>query len=297
MDFKVSQASALAVVAAAVFGAASAIADTAGGEANPYAVISDRNVFHLNPPPPPPAPPEKPIEVPKVMLSGFQKVGGTTRVFLAMPPKDQKDVTKYFNLAPGEREDPLEVVKVNSEKGEVDIINSGTPMTLSLASNSFVATAAPSHPAGGAPPMPGMPGMPGGRRVPALPQGMPQAAAPSAPSAPSASSGNSAIIVGGGNSGGQSGSSFGSSSFGSSSYGSPIVTGGGPAYVPANPPANEGGAQIANTLMSPATQYKMPPTPPPAPPEVQAAGMLVHKAAYGEMSPPLPPGLENAGGP
>jgi len=44
----------------------------AAEDANPYEVIWDRNIFHLNPAPiPEPPPPPKPPELPKVMLTGI----------------------------------------------------------------------------------------------------------------------------------------------------------------------------------------------------------------------------------
>ncbi len=67
---------------------ASTAVGTTSEEANPYAVISDKNVFHLNPPPPPaPAEATKPPDLQKVMLSGFQKVGDRMKVYLAIPAK------------------------------------------------------------------------------------------------------------------------------------------------------------------------------------------------------------------
>ncbi|HEX4119182.1 MAG TPA: hypothetical protein VH619_01040, partial [Verrucomicrobiae bacterium] len=114
---------------------AGANAEISPGDSNPYAVISDRNVFHLNPPPPPEeAAPLKPPDLQKVQLSGFQKIGENIKVYLAIPAKDPKD-TAYLALQAGEKGNDVEIVKIREEKGEVDIINSGTPMTLTLASN------------------------------------------------------------------------------------------------------------------------------------------------------------------
>jgi hypothetical protein len=57
---------------------------------------------------------------------------------------------------------------------------------------------------------------------------------------------------------------------------------------------NNVGAQIANSLFnSQSGQYHMPtPNAPPAPPEVQAANMLIQKAAMPENTPPLPPTMQ-----
>jgi hypothetical protein len=113
-------------------------------ESNPYAVISERNVFHLNPPPPP-APAEEPpkVEVPTMKLSGFLRIGQTTHALFTCNPKDKKDGPMYFNLTDGQKEGILEVVKIHEDRGEVDIINSGTPLTLSLKNDSLEPTAPP----------------------------------------------------------------------------------------------------------------------------------------------------------
>ena len=94
---------------------ASAHAETTVPDDNPYSVISDKNVFHLNPPPPPPAVAEKPPELPKVMLSGFQKVGKKMEVFLALPAKDPKD-TAYLALQAGDKSRGIEIVAIRANK-------------------------------------------------------------------------------------------------------------------------------------------------------------------------------------
>lgn len=222
MNLRASRALVLGILATAGFGVACAIADTTG-EDSAYGAISNRNAFHLNPAPSPAAPVQKTVDLPKLVLSGFYKVGGNTRVLLAMPPRDQTGVTKYFNLAPGERDTPVEVVKISAEKGEVDIINSGMRMTLSLASNGAVAMAAPSQPAGGAPPVPGMPG---GKQARTLSPGVPQPAALLAAAATPATSGNSAVVVSGGDSGSLAESANGSANGGAIIAGRNSVGGG-----------------------------------------------------------------------
>jgi hypothetical protein len=132
--------------------------------ANPYSVISERNVFHLMPIPPP-APPEKPkVDLPVVKLSGFVTVAQHTRALFSMTSKEKKEM-QYFNLAEGEKQDILEVVKIRADQGEVDIVNSGTPVTLTLRDDTLQPPAATpaqtdtnNHPMyrHGMPPMPGM---------------------------------------------------------------------------------------------------------------------------------------------
>jgi hypothetical protein len=96
-----------------------------------FAVISDRNIFHLNPIPIPP--PEQPkIELPLIKLSGFFRQGRHTRALFCSLPKDKKDEPAYYNLSEGEKSGFLELVKIDYDKGEVEVINSGTRMTLNL---------------------------------------------------------------------------------------------------------------------------------------------------------------------
>jgi hypothetical protein len=272
---------------------ASAVADTTSEDANPYAVISDKNVFHLNPPPPPPSTETaKPPDLQKVMLSGFQKVGNRMKVYLAIPAKDPKD-TAYLALQAGEKERDVEIVNIRADKEEVDILNTGTPMTLTVKSNGFALTGGGGA-KGGGPPAPAGPG----HRMPGMPPPNVPAAAVSSPPA----GGNSAIVVGGGGGGNNGGAqSFGSASYGSPSYGSPsygggaIVSGGGPPIVTSGGGVpNSPGVQIANSLFAGGTSgqgYQVPTQPNvnPAPPEVQAAALMVHEAAGG---PPAPPVLE-----
>lgn len=127
---------------------------------NPYVIISERNVFHLNPiPPPSPAEPSK-ADLPVIKLSGFFKVGKKTRALFSSQPKKKEELWTFYNLAEGEKEGALEVVKIDEADGKVEILNTGTPATLTLKQDSME-TAAAAGP--GAPRKPG----PGGRSPPA----------------------------------------------------------------------------------------------------------------------------------
>jgi hypothetical protein len=118
--------------------------------ANPYAVISDRNVFHLNPIPPPAAPEAATADLPVVKLSGFIEIGHKMRALFSSLPKQGKGEPIYYNLAEGEKTGILELVRIHYHEGAVDVINSGTPMTLNvkddgLAGKVPVAAAAAEH--------------------------------------------------------------------------------------------------------------------------------------------------------
>lgn len=244
--------------------------------ANPYSTIIDRNVFRLVPPPPPPKPEEKPVELPKVMLSGFWTVGDSVKVLLAIPGKDAKTPPTYLTLANGEGNNDLEVLDIRAGKGEVDIRNAGTPQTLTLASNSFASTATATHST--PPPMPFRRGFPGSPRP---------APAPATTSA-AASTGGSAIVIGGNNyNSANSDSSSGSSAFvgGGANYGSGQAT---------------STATLASSLLSPAQQYHMPEmtTAPASLPQqiVLLQAQDPKNGGSGPPAPPIPGGDEDEGG-
>jgi len=146
------------------------MADSIDVEANPYAVIIQRNAFHLNPPPPlPEANKAPPPDLPLVKLSGFLQMGNQWKVLLAVqtrnPDPKATPSSVFLALAEGDKEKAateanqfvVEVVKIYPVEEKVDIINSGTAVTLSMKNNGFE-SAAPSpaqvhlSPAGGAPP-------------------------------------------------------------------------------------------------------------------------------------------------
>jgi hypothetical protein len=129
---------------------------------NPYAVITDKNVFRLNPPPPPPPKDNKPPpDLPQVKLSGFMETGDKLKVLLSVTLKtgDPKmpESTSYLTLAEGEKEGVgeegkevvEELVKVYADEEKIDLVNSGTPMTLSMKDNGYEAKPAPAAAPGG----------------------------------------------------------------------------------------------------------------------------------------------------
>jgi hypothetical protein len=130
--------------------AATAVAFAPADNANPYSVIIERNVFHLNQPPLPPKPDEAPPPViPEVRLSGFMRTGDQWKVLLAVqaenPDPHGHPLTCYLTLAegdkkavgPGAKQVVVELVKAYADQEKADIINSGTPVTLSVKDNGF----------------------------------------------------------------------------------------------------------------------------------------------------------------
>ncbi len=138
---------------------------------NPYSAIVRGNVFRLTEPPKPQAKEDPAIlNLPKVNITGFRRrEGEPVRALFATVPKDPKESPKYFNLAEGEKEDILELKKIDPNQESVDVIIAGTPTTLTVKSNSFVQSVV--VPKTAAAPLPGIanPGL--NARPPAAPYG------------------------------------------------------------------------------------------------------------------------------
>ncbi|MGD0812153.1 MAG: hypothetical protein ABSA83_00990 [Verrucomicrobiota bacterium] len=152
---------------------------------NPYSVIVEKNIFHLTTPPPPPSDTDKAKEeLPVVKITGFVNIGNTSRVLFLSQPKDKKEGPFYYSLAEGEKssDGKFELVKISPAQDEVDVINAGVAMKLTVKDNSLGETPAPTaaapsekeekhHPGNGMPgrpmfpqgrtPPPGIPGLPG----------------------------------------------------------------------------------------------------------------------------------------
>jgi hypothetical protein len=176
------------------------VADT-DAASNPYAVIIQKNAFRLNPPPPPPAPAaSEKQDLPVVVFSGTVAVGDQMCALLAVTIKDSRKndksgTTSYLNLAEGETEGPVQLLKISPDGESVDILNSGTPRTLTMKDDGFArvasASAAPTPPGPTTTRQP-----PPGRVAPPGPQG-PQGA-PGAPPANPAGYSYGGTMVGGG---------------------------------------------------------------------------------------------------
>jgi hypothetical protein len=134
------------------FSGVAAGSDQSGGaaNANPYALISERNPFRMNPPPPPPDPnaAAPAPELPKVIFSGTMVNAGHMNAMFAYEtkePKDPKakpapgpqDTTTYICLAEGDVSGPVQLLKIMKGGDEVEIMNSGTRMTLNMKDNGF----------------------------------------------------------------------------------------------------------------------------------------------------------------
>ena len=100
---------------------------------NPYHSIVDRNPFGLNPPVF--APTNNSVEPLKtIKFNGISSIGNSKKAFFTILGKDSKTPPQYVAIAENEKVDVIEVVKIANE-GEVEVINSGTKMTLNFKEN------------------------------------------------------------------------------------------------------------------------------------------------------------------
>jgi hypothetical protein len=163
------------------------IPPAADDASNPYSVIVERNIFHLNPPPPPASDADKPkVELPVVKITGFVNIGNKSKVLFLSEPKDKKEGPFYYSLAEGEKsaDGKFELVKIHPSQDEVDVINAGVPVTLTVKDDSLGSSPAPAASTAakeGPPPgkpgngMPGRPMFPPGRNSPPGIPGVPGA--------------------------------------------------------------------------------------------------------------------------
>lgn len=135
---------------------------------NPYLGISERNIFHLNPPPAPPDPVAAKLPPPKLFLTGICTLGGVKRALLkaaAQPGAKGPDAGKEqsYTIVEGTRADGIDVMEIDERAGTVKVRFENEVSTLNFKDNA-VATANPVNPAPGAPPA-GAPGFSPGRPV------------------------------------------------------------------------------------------------------------------------------------
>jgi len=123
--------------------------ENADDSANPYSVIVERNIFHLNPPPPPPPPVDTTkADLPVVKITGFVNVGDVRKVLFVAQPKDKKEDPIYYSLTEGEKvsngKHDLTLVRIHPRQDGVDVIADGTSMNLTLKDDSLLpSTTAP----------------------------------------------------------------------------------------------------------------------------------------------------------
>ena len=138
------------VYVAGLLAAGSALATLT--ENNPYHPIVDRNAFALRPPPPPPTNAPTVVEIPaNIKFTGITKTGGRKMAWFMIPARDATKPAEYYNIFEGDRNPDgkggIDVVKINEEKGEVEVMLVGKAMTLSFDKNGLKPTAVAAAPA------------------------------------------------------------------------------------------------------------------------------------------------------
>jgi hypothetical protein len=149
------------ILVSVLLAAALASAQDAAVSSKPYAPIVTRNVFGLVPIPvvdpaaslPPPEPP------PKITPNGIMTIFGQLQVLFKVavkPPPGQPAKDDSFVMSEGERQDEIEVVKIDEAAGVITFNNHGTVQELPLVATP-ASSGAPAGPGGG----PGTRGNPG----------------------------------------------------------------------------------------------------------------------------------------
>jgi hypothetical protein len=129
---------------------------------DPYGTVIERNVFGLNPPPPPNANPQDANNPPpKITPNGTMDILGELQVLfkVVQQPRPGSPPTpdESYILSEGQRQDDIEVVKIDEKNSIVTFNNHGETQTLPLVTTMPASTPAPT---------PAAPGGPGGRFSP-----------------------------------------------------------------------------------------------------------------------------------
>jgi hypothetical protein len=134
-------------------------ADDAALPGNPYTTAAVRNIFGLNPPAPP-VDPNAAADAnppPKITPNGITDILGQLQVLfkVANPAKPGKPAADDdYILSEGQRQDDIEVVKIDEKACVVTFNNHGETQELPLVAGT---ASSPAPPAGGNPGFPGIP--------------------------------------------------------------------------------------------------------------------------------------------
>jgi hypothetical protein len=115
--------------------AGSASAQTADLTVQPYAAIVARNMFGLVAIPPPPPPVVETPDIPKITPNGIMNIFGQLQVLFKVASKGkpgQPGAEDAYTMTEGERQEEIEVVKIDEKAGVVTFNNHGTVQELAL---------------------------------------------------------------------------------------------------------------------------------------------------------------------
>jgi hypothetical protein len=105
---------------------------------NPYATTAVRNIFGLSPPAPPPAVDTNALleaGLPKITPTGIMTVFGQSQVLFKVTPAGKSGPSakeEYYTLSEGQRQDDIEVEKIDEKKSIVTFNNGGFTQELPL---------------------------------------------------------------------------------------------------------------------------------------------------------------------
>ena len=127
---------------------------------NPYSPIVARNVFGLSAPPPPRDPAEEAAaaNLPKITPNGIMTIFGKLQVLFKAASPGQPPHELSYVMGEGERQDDIEVQKIDEKAAMITFNNHGLIQTLELSSTSSGAGGAPGGMGGGGRSMPTMRG-------------------------------------------------------------------------------------------------------------------------------------------
>ncbi len=121
---------------------------------NPYAVVAVRNLFGLNPPAPVSTTTADATPPPKITPNGIMSIFGQLQVLFKVTPVGKAPKPggdDAYILSEGQRQDDIEVVKINEKAGIVTFNNHGTvqelPLVAATATTGTAPTTAAANPA------------------------------------------------------------------------------------------------------------------------------------------------------
>ena len=154
------------VLTAALILSATARAEDLASSENPYATLVTRNVFGLVPiPTNPPVDPTPVDPPPKITFNGLMNILGKEQVLFKTPGKvkaGQPPKEESYMLGVGERQDDIEVKKIDEQANVVTFENHGVIQELPLSVAAITGSPGPGPGAPGGPGMPPTLGTPGG---------------------------------------------------------------------------------------------------------------------------------------
>ena len=124
--------------------AAGLVLNTGFGAGNPYGPIAERNIFGLNPPQPQNM---QTIEPPsKITLNGITTIFGSAQAlfYVDVPPRPPMPATqKSYILSEGQRQDEIEVTRIDVNKSVVTFDNHGMVQQIPLVKAGPITTPTP----------------------------------------------------------------------------------------------------------------------------------------------------------